>query len=291
MTILVGDTKMKKTTIAIASGKGGTGKTTFATNLAYVYGKPLTLLDCDVEAPNVHLFLNPKWDISLEATVLTPVVDESKCISCGKCKSHCRFGAILILNKKVLILSELCHSCGACERICPTGALVEKPRVVGTIDKGTKDHIQVMQGKLYVGEARSSALIEQLRDSENHSELTIIDAPPGTSCSTISAVNGVDYLVLVTEPTPLGLNDLSLSLEMAKALGLRTGVVINKADLGSAPLKEFCEYKGVPILGEIKFSKELAKAYSQGLLITQVDQEYEKQFRMILESILEELRK
>lgn len=277
--------------IAIASGKGGTGKTTFAVNLAYVSQTPITLLDCDVEEPNIHLFFRPIWQESEEISVEIPSVLENQCNGCGECKKHCRFNAIVLLHGKPLIAEELCHSCGACKLACPLNLIQEKPRAIGIAHYAKLDKIELVSAELNVGEARSSALIEKLRKIKMDSELVLIDAPPGTSCATISAIRDVDYLVLVTEPTPLGFHDLSMAVRMADKLKLKTGVIINKADFGSEPIKEYCDIEKVPVLGEVLYDGQLAEAYSTGEIVAKVLPEYRRTFRDIWSGILEETKK
>lgn len=283
-------TKMPKNTIAIASGKGGTGKTTFAVNLAYVTNSAVTLMDCDVEAPNAHLFLDPEWVNSEEVAVLNPLVDENKCNGCKECKNHCRFNAIAVLKGEPLISLELCHSCGACLLACPEQAITEFKRPIGSIKEGSREHIKLFHGQLNIGEVRSPALIDQLRTKQVDTDLLLIDAPPGASCATIAAIKNVDFLILVTEPTPLGLNDLKISIQMAKSLGIKTGVIINKSDVGSAPVREYCATQQIPIISELKFDPKLAKAYSNGQIIAAKLPEYYDQFSRTLERVKEMIR-
>ena len=283
-------TKMPKYTIAIASGKGGTGKTTFAVNLAYITNSAVTLMDCDVEAPNAHLFLNPEWVNSEEVAVINPLVDENRCNGCKECKNHCRFNAIAVLKGEPLISLELCHSCGACLLACPEQAITEFKRPIGTIKEGSLGQIKLLQGQLNIGEVRSSALIDQLRTKQVDTDLLLIDAPPGASCATIAAIKDVDFLVLVTEPTPLGLNDLKISIQMAKFLNIKTGVVINKSDVSSAPVREYCAKQQIPIISEFKFDPNLAKVYSYGQIIAAKLPEYYDQFSRTLKRVKEMIR-
>lgn len=284
---------MSKRTIAIASGKGGTGKTTFAINLAYSVNESVALLDCDVEAPNTHLFFQPVINDSTVVNVLYPEIETEKCIGCGKCKEHCRFGAIILLKEQPLVSKELCHSCGACVLACPLDLIVERQRPIGFITNAhvnlPLNSIHLIQGMLNIGEARSSALIDEIRKMEIQEKLHIIDAPPGTSCATIAAVNRADYLVLVTEPTPFGLNDLKLAVEMAEKLDLKTGVIINKADIGEAPIKNYLKEKQIKVLGEINFDPLLAKTYSEGRVIVKELPQYKPIFEEIFARIDEEM--
>lgn len=278
---------MLRGTIAVASGKGGTGKTTVATNMAVAYGQPVMLLDCDVEEPNAHLFLKPKWEESSQVFVLNPAFDDDLCSGCGKCLEHCRFNAIGIFGGKPMLFPELCHSCGACVRTCPDGAIHEAPRAIGVVEWGSSGNVRLVHGRLDVGEAKSPPLINEVR-RRGGDGLVIIDAPPGTSCPVIAAVNGADYLVLVTEPTPFGLNDLELAVGMAKVLHLRVGVVVNRADIGDARIRDFCASAGIPILEELAYDAQVARAYSRGEIASLALPDYRRRFAHLLSRIGEE---
>ncbi len=257
--------------VAIASGKGGTGKTTVSVNMAVVSKEPLTLLDCDVEAPNVHLFLKPEWSGMETVTVQVPTVDGEKCTGCGRCREACRFNAVALLTGVPTFFQELCHSCGNCVLSCPENALSEVTRDVGTLRRGKVGSVHFADGTSNVGEARSTPVIDRVRAEESEGILTIVDAPPGTSCPAVAAVRGASYVVLVTEPTPFGLHDLRLAVEMVRGQGIGAGVLINRDGSGTDDVQRYCHDSGLPILARIPFDREVARAYAIGdLLVTAV---------------------
>jgi MinD superfamily P-loop ATPase len=264
--------------ISIASGKGGTGKTTVATNLAVSMGSDVQLLDCDVEEPNCHLFINPV--VETKKTVYTPVpqIDEEKCNYCKKCAEICRFKAIVVIKETVLTFPELCHSCGGCVEVCPEKAVTETGRELGAIEIGHKNSLGFVHGRLRVGEAMSPPLIREVRSHTRSDQLTIIDAPPGTSCPVIAAMKGADFVLMVTEPTPFGLHDLKLAVEAVKLLGIPKGLVINRSDIGYDRVKTYAEQENLPILMEIPFDRRIAEAYSKGRLIVEEMPEWKEKF-------------
>ncbi|OPY89890.1 MAG: ferredoxin [Syntrophus sp. PtaU1.Bin208] len=255
--------------ISVASGKGGTGKTTVATNLAISVGGKVRLLDCDVEEPNAHLFLNPVLEYSRTVTTPVPEINEEKCTGCGKCAEICQFRAIAVLGKTVLTFEHLCHSCGGCARVCPENAIRWKDRELGTVRKGKRKELDFIDGHLKIGEAMSPPLIRKVRSEAGEDGLTIIDAPPGTSCPVIAAMKGADFVLLVTEPTPFGLHDLKLALGAVRILGIPCGLVINRCDMGDEKAKEYAGEESLPILMEIPFQRDIAEAYSRGELLVE----------------------
>lgn len=250
--------------IAVASGKGGTGKTTIATSLALVAGGDACYIDCDVEEPNGHLFLNPVYENTRTFGVLVPNVDYKRCTFCGECQRVCRFNAIAVLPKSVLIFKELCHSCGGCALVCPEKAITESIREIGVVESGKSGEVEFIRGCLNVGEAMSPPLIKDVLSRIPDVEFAIIDAPPGTSCPVIAAVQDADVCLLVTEPTPFGLNDLVLAVEMVKALGLPFGVIINRDGIGDDEVLDYCRRESIPIIARILESRIIAENYSEG---------------------------
>lgn len=273
--------------ISVASGKGGTGKTTVSTNLVASIGTGVRILDCDVEEPNVHLFLNP--DIGASETVYTPVpeVDEERCTLCRKCVDICRFKAITVIGKTLLTFPALCHSCGGCMAVCPENAITETGRELGVVEKGKVGEYDFVHGRLRVGEAMSPPLIRKVRSYIQPEKVNIIDAPPGTSCPVIAAMNGVDFVLLVTEPTPFGLHDLILAVEAVKILSIPCGLVINRADIGTRDVKAYAEKENLPVLMEIPFDRRIAEAYSTGRIFVREMPEWKSKFLDMYQKILD----
>ena len=291
--------------IAVASGKGGTGTPTIAPSLALSLAErrgsgdarretpPLTYLDCDVEGPNAHLFLAPAFEQRQDVVIQIPAVDAAKCTACGRCAEVCAYHAIVVLGKKTLVFPQLCHGCGSCTLVCPAGAISEEPHVIGVIEAGPAARgIRFARGVLDVGEPMAAPAIRQLKRwmLPPDDSLVILDAPPGTSCPVVEAVRGADYLLLVTEPTPFGLHDLRLTVEVARELGIPAGVVINRDGIGDAGASDagvdaFCAAAGLPILLRIPFDRAIAEGIARGRTLVDVRPEYAPLLRAMAERI------
>jgi MinD superfamily P-loop ATPase len=276
--------------ISVASGKGGTGKTTVAVNLALSLNS-VQFLDCDVEEPNAHLFLEPDITDKKIATIRIPEIDESKCDYCGKCRDVCAYNAIAVMPKdgdrkgSVLIFPHLCHACGGCSLLCPRLAIREVNKEIGTIESGTSGSVEFVHGRLNIGEIMSPPLIRQVKEYINPTRTVIIDAPPGTSCPVIASVKGSDFCILVTEPTPFGLNDLILAVEVLEKLQIPFGVIINRSDIGDDKVDLYCKKKDIPILMRIPFDKEIAFLYSRGIPLVKEKKEYKERFKDMFDLI------
>ncbi len=275
--------------ISIASGKGGTGKTTVATNLALSLGSCI-FLDCDVEEPNAHLFLKPDLKERISVKMPVPEVDRERCSFCGKCAELCQYKAIIVVGKTVLTFHELCHGCGGCMRICPEGAIKEGEKIIGIIEKGRRGEIEFVHGRLKIGEPMSPPLIREVRRYEDRERITIIDAPPGTSCPAVESIKKTDFVLLVTEPTPFGLYDLEIAASVVKKLGIPCGIVINRSDIGDDRVKRFAKEEGIPILMEIPFERRIAEAYSRGIPVVEEIPEWKERFIELYRKIEEALK-
>lgn len=276
--------------ISIASGKGGTGKTTLSTNLAYSLGRDVQIMDCDVEEPNSHLFLQPDIDKVQPVIAPIPSIDDSRCTYCKKCMEICRYGAIAVVSNKVITFPELCHSCGGCMAVCPENAVIEVDRVLGEIEIGSIREIGFIHGRLNIGQVMAPPIIKKIVTLANDQTVNIIDAPPGTSCPVIAAMKGVDFVVLVTEPTPFGLHDLKLAVETVKALKLPHGIVINRAGMGNDEVKHYASDNKIPVLMEIPFDKKIAQVYSRGELIAEQLPEYKDKFIKLFNEIKRQIK-
>jgi MinD superfamily P-loop ATPase len=279
--------------IAVASGKGGTGKTTLATNLAVslaAKGERVLYADCDVEEPNGHIFLKPTIRDTARIGVPVPEIDTSRCTGCGECGKACQFSAIVcIKNNQVLTFPELCHGCGGCSLVCPENAILEVPREIGDIEKGSSDGIGFIHGTLKIGEAMSAPVIRAVKEGLPAEGIAILDAPPGTSCPVIEAVGGTDFVLLVTEPTPFGLNDLKLAVQMVRALGLEFGLVINGCDVGDDEVRGYCESEEISLLLEIPDDRRIAEAYSRGKMAVDAVPDLEKKLAELWRNVLKRL--
>ena len=257
--------------IAVASGKGGTGKTTLAVNLAWFFAfcrQHVQYLDCDAEEPNGHIFLKPQFQERKSARVMVPVIDAAKCTSCGECGKRCQFHAIVNLPGNTLLFPELCHSCGLCARVCPEGAIGEGERDIGVVETGTgAGGVKFVQGVLKVGEPMAGPLIRQVKQEYLPGHIQIIDAPPGTSCPVVKAISDADAVILVTEPTPFGLHDLKIAVAVAQSLGKPIGIVINRAQGRFEPLEDYVASEGLLVLATFPEDREIAELYSTGSII------------------------
>ena len=252
--------------LSVASGKGGTGKTLVSTSLALSVKDRghIQLLDCDVEEPNAHILLNPTLMESEAVYVLVPRVAEERCTHCGKCAEVCVYHCLAVLKDRVLVFPELCHGCGACSYLCPEDAITEEGRQIGVVEVGKAKGIEFVHGILNTGEAMAPPVIRKVKEYIRPEANTIIDVPPGTSCPVVESVKGSDFCLLVTEPTPFGLNDLALAVAMVRQLGIPCGVVLNRAGVGDNRTQDYCASEGIPILLEIPLDMEIARFYSQG---------------------------
>jgi MinD superfamily P-loop ATPase len=273
----------------VASGKGGTGKTTIAINLALTIarqGTAVTYADCDVENPNGHIFLNPQIERVKTIGVPRPEVDHELCSFCGDCAEICQYGAIASLPEATVVYPELCHGCGGCQLVCPTGAISEIEREIGKIEFGSAAGVAFVGGRLRIGEAQSPPLIREVKRCLRTDEVCVIDSPPGTSCPVIEAVKKTDFVILVTEPTPFGLNDLKLAVGMLKVLQLPFGVVINRADIGNRETKRYCTTENIEVLLEIPEDRGIAEAYSRGVPAVDIRPELTDGFARLFDHIL-----
>jgi len=271
--------------ISIASGKGGTGKTTIATNLAVALGPGVNLLDCDVEEPNDHIFIQPEVTYTERISLKVPQVDMNKCTLCGRCQEICQFQAIVVVGKTTLTFPELCHSCGGCLEVCPEDAITEIDREMGIFETGTRDSLEFAHARLFVGQVMAVPLIDRVRAAVQPDKINIIDAPPGTSCPVISSVKGTDFVILVTEPTPFGLNDLKLAVGMVKILNIPHGIIINRSDLGDTKVTEYAQQEAIPILMEIPFDRQIAQTYSTGKLLVEELPDWKDKFVQLYEEV------
>jgi len=275
--------------ISVASGKGGTGKTLVATSLALSLkdSHEVVLLDCDVEEPNDHILLKPTITGREPVNMLVPRVDENKCTYCGKCAEVCVYHAIAVWGKNVMTFPQLCHGCGACSYLCPEKAITEEPRQTGVVEWGHSDGVSFVHGILTVGEAMAPPVIRKVKECASGNGIVIRDIPPGTSCPVVEAIKGSDFCLLVTEPTPFGLNDLALAVETVRELDIPCGVVLNRAGVGDAGVEEYCHKENIPILLTIPLDTEIARLYSRGIALVDGMPQWKSSFRQLFDNIKE----
>ena len=252
--------------ITVLSGKGGTGKTTVATNLALSLNN-VQLMDADVEEPDDYVFFHPDFgEEYIPVNRLVPEINENKCTGCRKCVEFCEYNALAMMGDNVLVFPEICHNCGGCKLVCPTDAITEKKREIGKIQKDTSGKIEFWQGELNVGEELAVPVIEKLKEYIDHEKTLIMDAPPGTTCPTIEAAVDSDYCILVTEPTPFGLNDLKMAVDVLKEIDIPFGIIINRAEEEHDHIiEDYLNKEGIPLLLKIPFKRKIAELYSDGI--------------------------
>jgi len=276
--------------VSVASGKGGTGKTTVATNLALSIGNA-QFLDCDVEEPNANLFLNATIKDNEDVSIIIPQINKEKCDYCGKCSEFCAYNALAVIRSNVFVFPELCHSCGGCELVCPKDAITWKKRVVGRVEHGKTNGIDFFHGLLNVSEAQAIPVIKALKRKINKKMNTIIDVPPGTSCPVIESINGSDYCILVTEPTPFGLYDLKLAIEVVKHMHIPFGVVINRDGIGDNRVEFYCKKKHIPVLLKIPEQQKIALLYSKGIAMVHELHEWKREFDVVFAHVQKQVKK
>lgn len=277
--------------ISVASGKGGTGKTLVATSLALSLKDRcnVQLLDCDVEEPNDHIFVKQTITRSKAVSIPVPKVDNEKCTHCGKCAEVCAYNAIAVVAEYVLTFPELCHGCGACSYLCPEKAISEMPHKIGIIETGQADGVAFCHGKLSIGQAMAPPVIRKVKELADKDKVVIIDASPGTSCPVVEAIKESDFCLLVTEPTPFGLNDLVLAVATVRQLDIPFGVILNRTGVGDGKTEDYCAKENIPILLTIPLDTNIAGLYSQGVPLVEGMPDYKSGFIGLYEKIGEAL--
>jgi MinD superfamily P-loop ATPase len=273
--------------LAVASGKGGTGKTLVATSLALsAEGQgPVQLVDCDVEEPNAHILLRPALTSSIPVLVPVPKVDKDKCTYCRVCSEACPYNAIAVMGENVLVFPELCHGCGVCTYVCPENAISEEGREVGVVEEGRAGEVRFAHGRLAIGEAMAGPVMRAVKQRADRSSTVIIDVPPGNSCPVVEAVRGSDFCLLVTEPTPFGLHDLALAVELARKLAIPCGVVINRDGSGDERVERYCAQQQIPVLLKIPLDRRIAELYCRGQTLVAGMPSWRNAFHELLTSI------
>lgn len=272
--------------ITVTSGKGGTGKTLVATSMAQSIDN-VQFLDCDVEEPNAHIFLKPEIHQQIPVFTFIPEIDLKKCDFCKKCQEICRYNAIAVLKNKVLVFEQLCHHCGACVWVCPQKAITEKKVQLGIMEKGKSNKIEFLSGKLKVGQPTSPPLIKELKKYINKKKNVILDSSPGVACPVVETLHNSDFVILVTEPTPFGLYDLQLAVEICEQLNLKKGVIINRAGKNEDTTENYCKKKNIPILLKIPFKREIAVGYSKGFSLVEILPQFKNKLKNLLDTIKE----
>lgn len=270
--------------IAVASGKGGTGKTSVAVNLALSLGK-VQVIDCDVEEPNVHILLRPKVEEKIPVELFVPRIIEDSCDYCGECARFCQYNALFVVGDTAMVFPELCHSCGGCSIFCPRNAIVEEPRQIGMVLKGVAGDIDLVYGEINVGEPLAVPVISAVKKHMKGNSTVILDAPPGTACPVVETIDGADFCLLVTEPTPFGLHDLQVAVEVVRELQLPLGVIVNFAGIGDRGVYDFCKRREIPILMEIPFDRRIAELYSKGTPFVTAIPDWKKRFTDLVDTI------
>ena len=279
--------------IAVLSGKGGTGKTLLSVNMAAA-SKSATYIDCDVEEPNGYLFFKPEEIVEENVSVKIPEVDKELCSGCRKCVDFCKFNALAFIKKAPIVFGDICHSCGGCSLLCPENAITEKDKVIGKIEKGKSQGIDVYTGILNTGEVSGVPIIEKLLEENratDNEKLSIIDCPPGSACIVMESIKDADFCVLVAEPTAFGAHNLEMVYELVSLFGKPFGVVLNKCLDGENPSEEFCKEKGIKILGRVSFEKELGELNSNAKIAARESERYNKLFKNILETVKGEVQR
>jgi len=276
--------------ISVASGKGGTGKTTVATNLALSLGK-LQFIDCDVEEPNANIFFKAEIKEREDVKVEIPEIDKEKCNYCGKCSEFCAYNALAVVPSDVLVFTELCHSCGGCSLVCPQNAVNWMEKTVGKIEHGFTNGIDFYHGLLNVGEIQAIPVIKALKKKIDREKTVILDAPPGTSCPVVETVGRSDYCILVTEPTPFGFHDLKLAIDVVKHIGIPFGVIINRDGVGNKKVELFCQHEKIPLIMKIPQSEKIAQLYSNGVAFVNEMDNWCDKFKKLFKNITEEVEK